>query len=90
MKTAIRNYALATEVAELRGLIKGYGDTHANSLRNYELIYQVIPLLTGSDGPARVKALRKAAQKDDAGKSLLSMLDEFFPERQKLFVVVQE
>ena len=77
LKTAQIDYELAIEVAELRGSIKGYGDTHANSLRHYELIYQIIPFLVGPEKCERVKALRKAAQIDDAGKTLNVLLAEY-------------
>lgn len=74
MTTAHSNYELAVELAELRGLVKGYGDTHASSLEKYNKIIKVIPALKGQDAVQSLKGLRKAAQTDDGGAALNQLL----------------
>lgn len=65
------NYALAVEIAECQRLVKGYGDTHARGMRNFKRIIGMLPTLeTAHDGPARMRALRDAALKDEEGKQL--------------------
>ncbi|HKQ95256.1 MAG TPA: DUF6537 domain-containing protein, partial [Aestuariivirgaceae bacterium] len=65
------NYALAVELAELRNLLKGYGDTRERGGASYARIMAVIhgrepePAMA-----ARVAGLRSAALADDTGESL--------------------
>ena len=70
------NYDLAIELAEVRGLVKGYGDTHASSLAKYNQIIQIVPDLKEQDAVQTVKSLRKAAQSDDGGKSLDQLVSQ--------------
>ena len=72
--TAALNPALAVEVAQCQRLVKGYGDTHARGLANYQLLMQTVrragPLLA----PATLRALREAALADEHGKQLQALL----------------
>jgi indolepyruvate ferredoxin oxidoreductase, beta subunit len=72
---APRHYDLAVELAELRGLVKGYGDTHARGSENYNRICAIIPYLHGADGSATLQSLRKAANADESGAALQTMLE---------------
>ena len=74
METAKRDYGLAIELAELRGLVKGYGDTHARGTDNFNRICAIIPKLEGPQASQTVMALRKAANADDTGKALDALL----------------
>ena len=76
MNTAKSNYDLAIELAEVRGLVKGYGDTHASSLAKYNQIIQIVPDLKEQDAVQTVKSLRKAAQTDDGGKTLDQLVSQ--------------
>ena len=68
---ASKNYALAVELAECRGLVKGYGDTHERGVANYESIIALVDRLAGRPEPAqRLHELRKAAVADDSGSAL--------------------
>ncbi len=73
-QTIPRDLALATEVAELRGLVKGYGDTHARGSANYAAIVATLPSLTGQGAAVELGKLRKAAAADDTGAKLAEAL----------------
>lgn len=73
-KTAQKDRALAREIAELRGLIKGYGDTHARGTDNYNRIMARLPDLAGFEASTRMAEWRKAASADDTGQALNSLL----------------
>jgi len=63
--------ALAVEVARAQRLIKGYGDTHVRGWGSFQRIMSVLPALRqAADGPARLRALVKAALSDDSGHAL--------------------
>jgi indolepyruvate ferredoxin oxidoreductase beta subunit len=69
--TAAKDYALAVEIAECRGLVKGYGDTHERGLASYETILGLVDHIAKGPEPAnRVSELRKAAVADDSGSAL--------------------
>lgn len=67
---------LALEVAELRNLVKGYGDTHARGSANFARIAQLVPKLAGPDAAASLAALRKAALADETGARLAAAIAE--------------
>ncbi len=72
---AKQDYHLAVEVARLPHLIKGYGDTHARGMNNYDTLVAKIPFLRGRpDAAAILKRLREAALADDSGKQLAEAL----------------
>jgi indolepyruvate ferredoxin oxidoreductase beta subunit len=68
---AAKDYALAVEIAECRGLVKGYGDTHERGLASYETILGLVDhIAKGPEAAKRVSELRKAAVADDSGSAL--------------------
>jgi indolepyruvate ferredoxin oxidoreductase beta subunit len=74
---AAENYALALEVAECPRLIKGYGDTHALGLRNFDIVLGALSKLDGrADAAVSIRKLREAALGDDSGKRLSEALRE--------------
>jgi indolepyruvate ferredoxin oxidoreductase beta subunit len=79
---AQRSSAFALEIAECARLIKGYGDTYARGLRNYQLIDAKIirPALAGGIPMNRaadaVASARTAALVDPEGESLAHCLSE--------------
>jgi indolepyruvate ferredoxin oxidoreductase beta subunit len=73
-KTANVNKSLARSLAELRGLIKGYGDTHARGTTNYQMILSHLQHLQGVDAHLTIDALRKAANEDENGAALAARL----------------
>ena len=59
---AATNYALATEIATTRTLVKGYSDTHERGRRRYDMLMQMLPRIMETPDPAATLAgLRKAA-----------------------------
>jgi indolepyruvate ferredoxin oxidoreductase, beta subunit len=69
--SAAHDYALACEIAALQRLIKGYSDTHARGLANYQRIFGVMDRVRAAPEPARALArLREAALKDEEGAAL--------------------
>lgn len=67
---AERDYALALEVAELRGIVKGYSDTHARGYASFNSIIAIAKDMRGTDAAQRIAALRKAAVADEDGVAL--------------------
>ena len=75
--TARADYALGVAVARMRGLVKGYGDTHARGVAKYEKLAALVPQLTGrADSATRLEALLKAANADESGATLEKALAE--------------
>lgn len=73
--TAPRSYDLACEIAECQQVVKGYGQTHANGMRNFTAMMAVVPQLSDHpDGASRLAALRKAALADEHGAQLQAAL----------------
>src|SRR5262249_53709105 len=65
------DYALALQVARMRGLVKGYGDTHAGGPMKFEKLSALLPQLRRrSDAPALLAGLIKAALADETGEAL--------------------
>jgi len=70
------NYALACEVVELQQLVKGYGETHANGMRNFTAIMDVLSSFQSSPDAASTAAkLRSAALADESGRALRQTID---------------
>ena len=66
---------MAIEIAELRRLVKGYGDTHARGSESFRKILDVARRLQPSgDAAAHIAMLREAALADDSGTKLTAML----------------
>lgn len=77
-RTAPTDYALACEIVECQQVVKGYGATHANGLRNFNAMMAVVPSLVGKDdAAAQLARLRSAALSDETGKALQTALAAF-------------
>jgi indolepyruvate ferredoxin oxidoreductase beta subunit len=75
MDLASKNYSLACEVAETQSLVKGYGETHANGLANFDLIMEHLPETLAAPNPvARIRQLREAALAEESGARLRALL----------------
>jgi indolepyruvate ferredoxin oxidoreductase, beta subunit len=69
--TARADYPLAVQVARMRGLVKGYGDTHARGQAKFDKLAALIPRLRGrGDAAATLEALIKSALADEDAKAL--------------------
>ena len=74
---AFKNYDLAIEVAAARNLVKGYGDTHERGQARFATLMETLPrLVHRPDGPAKLTALRKAANADDNGAALAAAVTD--------------
>lgn len=73
-QVAPSHYDCAVEMAELRAVIKGYGDTHARTKLLFDRIWAVLPQLKGAAAVSQLQALRKAAQSDETGEALTRSL----------------
>ena len=72
--------ALAMAVTECQQLVKGYGDTHARGLANYEAVMAALPRLEGRpDAAQRLTKLRQAALADDSGGKLRAAIGDLAP-----------
>ncbi len=69
--TARTDYPLAVEVARMRNLVKGYGDTREGGQAKFDRLMVLIPRLLGrSDSAATLAALIKDALADEHGQAL--------------------
>lgn len=68
------NPALATEVAQCQRMVKGYSDTHARGLKNYETVMAVVVKAGARLAPATLRDLRDAALADEHGDKLRAAL----------------
>ncbi|MEF9387433.1 indolepyruvate oxidoreductase subunit beta family protein [Ralstonia solanacearum species complex bacterium KE056] len=68
------NPALALEAAQCQRLVKGYGDTHARGLKNYETLMTVVDRHAGTLPPQTLRELRDAALADEHGHQLRACL----------------
>jgi indolepyruvate ferredoxin oxidoreductase beta subunit len=69
------NYDLGCEIVECQQVVKGYGQTHANGMRNFELMMGALPDIAASQRPAaRLASLRNAALADEQGEALRQAL----------------
>jgi indolepyruvate ferredoxin oxidoreductase beta subunit len=83
-KLAAVNPSLALEAAQCQRLVKGYGDTHARGLKNYETLMSVVDRHVDSLNPSTLRELREAALADEHGKALRACIERhaFFVEGQ--------
>ncbi|MCP3710808.1 indolepyruvate oxidoreductase subunit beta family protein [Paraburkholderia sp. CNPSo 3274] len=72
--TAKLNPALATEVAQCQRLVKGYSDTHARGLKNYQTLMAAVQKAGARLAPATLRELRDAALADEHGHKLNAAL----------------
>ncbi|EPL6456716.1 indolepyruvate oxidoreductase subunit beta family protein [Providencia rettgeri] len=64
------NPALATEIAQCQRVVKGYSDTHARGLRNFQVLMDIITQQGSKLAPISLRELREAALADEHGKEL--------------------
>jgi len=70
-RVAATHYELAVEVAAVRNLVEGYGDTNERGRARFDTLMALLPVLSERpDGAAQLAALRKAANADDTGAAL--------------------
>src|SRR5215510_6266199 len=69
--TARADYPLALQIARMRSLVKGYGETHERGQAKFDKLVVVVPRLLGrSNSGATLEALIKAALADEDGQAL--------------------
>ena len=71
---AAHNPALAVEVAQCQRLVKGYSDTHARGLANYQTLMTAVGRAGSKLAPATLRELRDSALADEHGKQLNAAL----------------
>lgn len=71
---AAHNPALAVEVAQCQRLVKGYSDTHARGLANYQTLMTAVGRAGPKLAPATLRELRDSALADEHGKQLNAAL----------------
>lgn len=72
---APRNYDLAYQIVECQQVVKGYGETHANGMRNFTALMDAVPRIADDPRAAeRLANLRKAALADEKGEALRAAL----------------
>ena len=65
------DYALALQVARMRSLVKGYGDTHEGGKAKFDKLAGLLPRLRErTNAGAALEALIKAALADEEGRAL--------------------
>ena len=67
---APQNYQLAYEIVECQQVVKGYGETHANGLRNFNAIMKLFAEGAGLPTATHIAMLRGAALQDETGSAL--------------------
>jgi indolepyruvate ferredoxin oxidoreductase beta subunit len=72
--TAPLDAALAVEIAQCQRLVKGYSDTHARGLRNYETLMHAVQRAGDRLQPETLRELRDAALADEHGRQLAAAL----------------
>lgn len=73
-QAAAVNPRLALEVAQCQRLVKGYSDTHARGLRNFEALMAAVQRAGAALAPATLCELREAALADEHGDQLRASL----------------
>jgi len=73
-QAAAANPKLAVEVARCQRLVKGYSDTHARGLRNFEALMAAVQRAGAALAPATLRELRDAALADEHGDKLRATL----------------
>jgi len=69
-ETAKTHPELAVEVARCQSLVKGYSDTHARGVRNFETVMAAVQKAGVALAPATLRELREAALADEHGQAL--------------------
>ena len=69
--TAQTDYVLAVQVARMRNIVKGYGDTHERGQAKFAKLCALLPRLRGRpDAAVQLEGLIKAALADERGEAL--------------------
>jgi indolepyruvate ferredoxin oxidoreductase beta subunit len=69
--TVVCDYALALEIARMRSLVKGYGETLERGRAKFDKLAAVVPRLRERDDPGKLlRDLIKAALADEEGRAL--------------------
>jgi indolepyruvate ferredoxin oxidoreductase beta subunit len=69
-QAASSNPALATEIAQCQRVVKGYSDTHARGLRNFQVLMEIVERHGSQLAPINLRELREAALADEHGNEL--------------------
>ena len=78
--TARADYALAAQVARMRSLVKGYGETHERGQAKFDKLVVLLPRLLGrSNASMLLEALIKAALADEGGQTLERAIADLVP-----------
>jgi indolepyruvate ferredoxin oxidoreductase, beta subunit len=78
--TARADYPLALQIARMRSLVKGYGDTHERGQAKFDKLVGFVPSLLGqSNSSATLEALIKAALADEGGEALDKAIADLGP-----------
>ena len=75
--TARTHPELAVEVARCQRLVKGYSDTHARGVRNFETVMAAVAKGGATLAPATLRDLREAALADEHGDALGATLARY-------------
>jgi indolepyruvate ferredoxin oxidoreductase beta subunit len=79
-ETARADYALALQVARMRSMVKGYGDTHARGQAKFDTLVALLPRLRGrGNGAVLLEGLIKAALADENGQALDKAIADLAP-----------
>ena len=79
-QTTRSNYALALQVARLRSLVKGYGDTHERGRIKFDKLCALLPRLGEcGDSAALLERLIKVALADEEGQAFDKALANLMP-----------
>lgn len=70
VQAAKSNPALATEIAQCQRVVKGYSDTHARGLRNFQVLMEIVERHGSQLAPINLRELREAALADEHGNEL--------------------
>ena len=70
---------MALEIALCQRLVKGYSDTHARGVKNYELLMGMVDRAPNTLSPAALHELRNAALADEHGTALAKALAQYAP-----------
>ena len=79
-ETAPADYPLALQVARMRSLVKGYGDTHERGRAKFDKLSALLPQLRRRSNPgALLESLIKAALADEGGQALDTAIADLIP-----------
>jgi indolepyruvate ferredoxin oxidoreductase beta subunit len=80
VETARSDYSLALQVARMRSLVKGYGDTHERGSAKFGQLVALLPRLRAHGNPGvLLEGLIKAALADEGGQALDKAVADLIP-----------